>query len=376
MSEDPRVSGTSEMEREPAPPSSKSFAWVWSLVALIAVVALGTLAARTFYGERQLREHEFAGSTMGTTWSLKVVLPDGAPQEWIEAFRDTARSRLERVSALMSTWDPESELSRLNRSGDTTPQPVSPETFEVLSVGRDVGLRSGGALDVTVAPFVEAWGFGAGEPLDPPRRPDQAILAALAELVGPDRFDLDEASLSVTRRSAGVAFDVSAVAKGYGVDRVADGMIALGASAFAVEVGGEVRVGGSRPDGSAWRVAVEAPVADVRRLHRVIELRDDALATSGDYRNFFELDGFRYAHIVDPRTGRPVPWHGFSVTVIHEQAAHADAWATALSVLGPVEGLRLAEEHELAVLFVTREDGTLVEAASPAMRSRLEDTRP
>ncbi len=350
--------------------------WVWILLALVAVIALGTVTARQFYGERSLREHQFTGSTMGTTWSLRVVVPDGAPVAWIEAFRDTARSRLARVNALMSVWDTDSELSRLNRSTDTVSQPLSPETFEVLSVASDVGRHSEGALDVTVAPFVEAWGFGPGEPRDPPRRPSETSLQALANLVGPDRFDLDESSRTVRRHSADVTFDVSAVAKGYGVDLVADGMAALGASAFAVEVGGEVRVSGSKPDGSAWRVAVEAPVVGDRKFQRVIELRNGAVATSGDYRNFFDQDGVRYAHIIDPRTGHPVPWRGFSVTVVHTRAAYADAWATALSVLGPGEGLRVAEEQDLAVLFVTVEEGELVERASPEMRVRLGDVEP
>lgn len=350
-----------------------SLSWLWMLAGLVAVVALGTLAARTFYGERPLREHEFTGPTMGTTWHLRIVLPEGAPREWIEAFHDTTRVRLDRVNSLMSTWDPESELSRLNGAADTTAQPVSAETFEVLSVARDVGRLSGGALDVTVAPYVTAWGFGPGERDGAISRPREAQLQRLSGLVGPDRFRLHESERTVAKRSAGVVFDVSAVAKGYAVDLVAEGLEELGAVAYAIEVGGEVRVGGSKPDGSAWRVAVEAPLPQTRRVHRVLELRDEAVASSGDYRNYFDLDGVRYAHIIDPLTGRPVPWHGFSVTVLHERAARADAWATALSVLGPVEGLRVADAQELAVLFVVREDGELVERASRLMRARLRE---
>ena len=179
----------------------------------------------------------------------------------------------------------------------------------------------------------------------------------------------------MTKRSPGVVLDLSSVAKGYAVDLAAEGVTALGATAFAVEVGGEVRVSGTKPDGTAWRVAIEQPVADTRVVARVLELHGGAVATSGDYRSFFEADGVRFAHIIDPRTGRPVAGEGFSVTVLHERAAYADAWATALSVLGPDEGLRIAEQNELAVLFLFHENGDTVERASELMRAGLASAR-
>jgi thiamine biosynthesis lipoprotein len=331
------------------------------LLALAAVVALGTVAARTFYGDRPQRVHEMSGATMGTTWILKVSLPDGAPAAWVNAIGDTVQARLDRIEGLMSTWDSTSELSRFNRSSSTGPTPLASETIAVLALAAEIGERSGGALDVTVGPLVAAWGFGpadAGEPARPPR----AVLDSLRTLVGLDRLRVDVDRGTATKLDPGVVVDVSAVAKGYALDVAAEGVLRMGATDFALEVGGEARGQGSRPDGDPWRVAVEAPTPDARTIFRVLELRDEAIATSGDYRDFFEIDGIRYGHILDPRSGLPVRWQGYSVSVLHPEAARADAWATALSVLGPEEGFALAESLGIAALFVVQAEEGRYEA--------------
>jgi thiamine biosynthesis lipoprotein len=344
--------------------------WAWLLVALVVAVALGTLAQRTFYGGAPERVRHFAGATMGTSWSLKASLPEGAPQAWVEAVHDTIQAKLDRVEGLMSTWDTTTELSRFNRSRDTLPHTLSDETIEVLSVAVEVGRESGGALDVTVAPLLAAWGFGPGtEPLARP--PDPERLAALRRRVGLDRFRIDRRARTVAKSTADVVVDLSAVAKGYALDLAAAGVRRLGIADYALEVGGEVRAEGSRPDGAPWRAAVEAPIPGSRSVFRILELRGESVATSGDYRNFYVLDGVRYAHIIDPRTGAPVTWQGYSVTVVHREGVRADAWATALSVLGPEEGLRVAESKGLAVLFVTDVSGRLEARATRSMEARL-----
>ena len=347
--------------------------WIWLLLGLVAVVALGTVAQRTFYGDRPARLHQMSGATMGTTWSLKVSLPGGAPLPWLNAIRDTVQSRLDRVETLMSTWDSTSELSRFNRSRDTSAVALSTETMEVLAVAAEVGRASGGAFDVTVAPLVYSWGFGPGSPATG-GPPALSKLDSLRSLVGFDRILLDLQAGTAAKANPAVAVDLSAVAKGYAVDRAADGIARLGVTDFALEVGGEVRASGLRPDGAPWRVAVEAPLVGSRAILRVLEVRNEAVATSGDYRNFFDVEGTRYAHIIDPRTGRPVGWKGFSVTVLHSDAARADAWATALSVLGPHEGLVLAKAQGLAALFViTREDGSFEVLVTRSLQDRLID---
>ncbi|MDP2470905.1 MAG: FAD:protein FMN transferase [Candidatus Palauibacterales bacterium] len=343
-----------------------------SLLALAAVVALGTLAARFFYGERPHLTHTMGGATMGTTWSLKVSLPQGAPDEWVAAIGDTAQSKLDRIEHLMSTWDSTSELSRFNRSASTSPTPLSPETIEVLAIASEVGERSGGAFDVTVAPLVDAWGFG-------PRGREQAappssdMLSDLRSLVGLDRLRVDARAGTAAKADPRVVVDLSAIAKGYAMDRAAEGVQRMGATDFALEVGGEVRARGTKPDGSPWRVAVEAPTPGSRTVFHLIDLGNEAAATSGDYRNFYEMDGVRYGHIIDPRSGLPVRWKGYSVTVLHREAARADAWATALSVLGPEEGLRLADSLGLAALFVLpAANGGFVARPTAPMAGRLE----
>ena len=354
----------------PSPVTSRS--WVWLLLALALVVVLGTIAGRTFYGERPSELRQMGGATMGTTWTLKVVLPQGAPGAWVNAIGDTVQSRLDRIEGLMSTWDSTSELSRFNRSSTTEATTLSPETVAVLEIAAEVGERSGGAFDITVAPLVEAWGFGPG-PGDPPRPPTAATVDSLRPLVGLDRLEVDTRAGTATKADPGVVVDLSAIAKGYALDVAAEGVVRMGAAAFALEVGGEVRARGSRPDGTAWRVAVEAPTPGSRTIFRVLDLRDEAIATSGDYRNFHEIDGVRYSHLLDPRSGLPIPWQGFSVSVLHREAARADAWATALSVLGPDEGSSLADSLELAVLFVVQGEAGGYEARpTAAMAMRME----
>ena len=250
----------------------------------------------------------------------------------------------------MSTWDPESEISRFNRLPSTEPFPVTLEFADVVRQAEEVSRATGGAFDVTVAPLVSAWGFGArgvpGRPADP------AIVDSARARVGYERLHVAPDGSSLRKDDPRLEIDLSAIAKGYGVDRAAEGLAAIGLASFAIEVGGEVRARGRKPDGSSWSVGIEAPDPESRSIYRSVELDDASIATSGDYRNWYDTDGARFAHIVDPRTGRPVPWIGFSVTVVHASATRADAWSTGISVLGPEAGLELADLEDLAVLFV------------------------
>jgi thiamine biosynthesis lipoprotein len=221
-------------------------------------------------------------------------------------------------------------------------------------VARSVSELSGGALDVTVGPLVSAWGFGANGRESRSTPPD---LDRLRERVGYSLVQINLIDRSVTKANPRTVLDLSAVAKGYAVDRVTDALLALGFADFLVEVGGEVKARGTRSAGALWRVGIELPDALPHQVHRAIELRDAAMATSGDYRSFYLLDGARISHIVDPRSGRPIDHDLASVSVIHEEAVYADAWATALLVLGPQPGLELAEREGLGAYFIVREDG-------------------
>ncbi len=295
------------------------------------------------------------GPSMGTTWHATVV--GGAdPSRATMA----VQGALDAVDARMSTWKPESELSLLNRApaGD---HPVSPELGEVLAISFEINLLSGGAFDVTIAPIVDAWGFG---PDRPEAAPSAEQVQALRELVGPDKLAFSDDRRALVKSADGVRADLSAVAKGYGVDKAAQALLALGYTDLMVEVGGEVRAHGRNPDGQPWRIGVERPDGS-SAVEQVVALDTMSMATSGDYRNYRELDGQRVSHTIDARTGEPIR-HGLaSVSVLHPSCAWADAWATALNVLGPEAGPALATRLDLPALFIVRSPDGFRSIASP-----------
>jgi thiamine biosynthesis lipoprotein len=300
---------------------------------------------------------ELHGSTMGTTWSAKVVTPgsarsSGAPDPDPRQLQAAIEERLALVNSLMSTYDPESELSRFNRFASARPFDLSANTIEVFELAQEISALTDGAFDVTVGPLIAAWGFGAAA--EERHSPSASELAALRSRVGYQLLQLDPAAGQISKAHPEVVCDLSAIAKGYAVDQVADAISDLGYRDFLIEVGGELVGRGRRSDGDAWRVAIERPDALTRSVYAVVALEDAAMATSGDYRNFHESDGVRLSHLVDPRIGRPITHRLASVSVVDESAARADALATALSVLGPDEGYALAEREGIAAYFILR----------------------
>jgi thiamine biosynthesis lipoprotein len=317
---------------------------------------------------------EFRGTSMGTVYAVKVADADVSP-EARGAIERAIEDRLDRVDRLMSTYREDSELSRFNRLAANVSFAVSPETLEVFRVAREVSDLSGGAFDISVGPLVAAWGFGATDRVPAP--PSEAELAALRPHVGFERIAIDAGAGTLAKTHAGVVCDLSAVAKGYAVDLVAAALGNLGHDDFLVEVGGEVRASGFRLDGAAWRVAIERPDSELRGIHEVVPLRDIALATSGDYRNYYEVDGRRISHTIDPRTARPIEHALASVSVLHRDAVHADALATALNVLGPDAGYALAEREGLAAYFIVRgQDGRFTSRETPAFARARADAGP
>lgn len=332
--------------------------------------ALAVLAAVTVWRMESAsapRPYEISGLTMGTTYSVKVdaEVDVGARARLRAAVEET----LERIDRLMSTYDTSSELSRFNVYEGSDPFPVSGELIEVLTLAREISERSDGSFDVTVAPLVDAWGFGAGA--ERSGRPDAAALDALTARVGYARIDIDPDAGTVTKTHPKTVVDLSAIAKGYGVAAVAESLREQGFTSFLVEVGGELEAVGRRRDGRPWRVGIEAPDPSSRRVYATVDLVDQAIATSGDYRDFFEDDHGTYAHIIDPRTGWPIPFAGIAVSVVHSDAASADAWATALTVLGPEAGYELASSEGVAALFVTRSREGFGSRATPAFLRKV-----
>ena len=291
------------------------------------------------------------GETQGTTYQVKVVLTaGGAGPEGSGRIAEVVGARLADVDKKLSTYRPDSELSRFNAHADTTPFKVSPELLEVLEIARRVSEMSGGAFDLTVAPLVAAWGFGPGGRQQ--RQPAENELTALRERVGYRHIEIDRAASTLRKTRPDVVCDVNGVAQGYTVDKLAADLDALGFANYMVEVGGEVKVRGHNANGAPWRIGIEKPTPGVRAIGKVVPLTNRALSTSGDYRDFYEQAGVRVSHTVDPRTGRPVTHALASASVIHQSCAMADALCTALMVLGPEEGLDFALKHNLAARFV------------------------
>ncbi len=333
-----------------------------------AAQAIGALVAApivTGCGERAAPALlAFSGPTMAGRYSVKVAR---AGKMSDAAARALGRGLFQAVDAVdrgMSTYRPESELMRLNAHRAEAPLAVSPALAEVLGKAHAVSRASDGAFDVTIGAIVNAWGFG---PRGRGRLPRPDEIAALRERVSWAALMVDPRAGTVTKTRPEAFADLSGVAQGYGADRIAAELEARGLGDYLVEVSGEVRARGVNAEGAPWRIGIERPEGGARTVQFVVPLSNRSLATSGDYRNFFEQDGRRYSHEIDPATGAPVAHRLGSVSVVHSDCATADAWATALFVLGPQRGVRLAEAQDLAAYFIVRgPDGHFAEIQTGA----------
>lgn len=329
---------------------SHSREWLFCLLLLIFLAGC----------DRQPDLVQLAGDTMGTTWHVSyITLLPGLTQNQLQ---QGIEEQLERVNRSMSTYRNDSEISRFSALPPHTWFKPSPDFFSVLTAALDVGRKSEGAYDVTVKPLVDIWGFGPDGIIDAP--PDDHAIAEILGHVGQNNIRLDGETLSVMKLGD-LSLDFSSLAKGYAVDRVAQWLLDQGVERFLVEVGGEMRVSGLSGRGDPWRVAIEQPEASGRFVALTINLTDIAVATSGDYRNYFEADGRRYSHIIDPRNGYPVAHDLVSVTVVHPSCMIADAWATAFTVLGAERAMAVAQAQGLAVYFIRRVGDGFVDSHSP-----------
>ncbi len=306
--------------------------------------------------------HAFGGRTMGTTWSVRLVAGARLSRAPVLGAIEGA---LDEVVEQMSAWERESDLCRFNRADPGTWHALPDAFREVLACALEVAERSGGAFDPAAGALVDAWGFG---PRPHAGVPDADALARAHARGGWRRLAFDGAR---AHQPGGLALDLSAIAKGHAVDRVARRLAALGFESHLVEVGGELRGAGVKPDGQPWWVRLEEPDADAADATTLLALHGLSVATSGDYQRWFEHAGTRYSHTIDPRDGRPIR-HGLaSVTVIHADCMRADAWSTALGVLGPHEGLALAQQLGLAARFVARRGAGFEERTSAAFDRML-----
>ncbi len=330
----------------------------WQPTAGVALfVALLIIASGC---EAPAEYHHYHGATMGTQYRITANCP-------VDASAAVARE-LRVVNSDMSTYLVDSTISKFNRAPVGTWLPVSPSLIKVIQAAAELSKASGGAFDVTVGPLVNLWGFGPNVVRSPP--PDHEAIAQARSEVGYARLLVRQEPPGLSKTHE-LYVDLSAIAKGYGVDRLSEVLDDARCPDYLIDIGGEVRARGTNAAGEDWRIGIEVPDSNrLGSIQRVLSLSDEAVATSGDYRNFFEERGQRYSHTIDPRTGYPVTHDLASVTVIHESAMWADGYATALNVLGPERGLEFATDHELAALFVVRTENGFEERYTPAMRAR------
>lgn len=299
------------------------------------------------------------GPIMGTQY--RIVLECPAIKKSANEWRELLVTEMETVNQSMSTYINTSELSGFNQRVDAEWQAASADLLNVLLISKQIFETSEGALDPTVSPLVDAWGFGAGSKQELTRTiPSSADLVAIKDKIGFGKVIVDVANQQWRKQRVDIHVDLSAVAKGYAVDKVSEVLQKNGCQNHLVDIGGELKASGKKSQNASWRVGIEKPVLDSVRgsqLQQMIALDDVGLASSGDYRNYYEQNGRRYSHTIDPRTLAPINHTLASVTVIHEQTAVADAWATALMVLGS-KAQEIAEKFNLAAYFIFRDESS------------------
>ncbi|WP_099607600.1 FAD:protein FMN transferase [Vibrio coralliilyticus] len=325
---------------------------------LVAFASLLVLAGC----EKPVEQIHLSGPTMGTTYNIKYIESEGIPSP--EVLQKEVDRLLEEVNDQMSTYRKDSELSRFNQNQTSTPFEVSPQTATVVKEAIRLNGLTLGALDVTVGPLVNLWGFG------PEARPEvvptDEELAARKANTGIQHLTVEGNLL--TKDIPNLYVDLSTIAKGWGVDVVADYIQSQGIQNYMVEVGGEMRLKGVNREGVKWRIAIEKPSADERAVQEIIEPGDMAVATSGDYRIYFERDGVRYSHIINPQTGKPIRHKVVSVTVLDKSSMTADGLATGLMVLGEEQGMKIANENDIPVFMIVKTEDGFKEMASEAYK--------
>ena len=291
-----------------------------------------------------------SGSTMGTYYRVTVSARSHSIDR--ESLQLEIEKHLAAINNRMSTYQENSEVSRFNRHTAPDWFPVSLDTATVAAAALEVFQRSQGAFDITVGPLVNLWGFGSapGERTIPS---EESVQTGIAR-TGSQHLEVRSDPPALRKKRGDLQIDLSGIAKGFAVDVLAASLEETGFHHYLVDIGGEMRAKGEKGPGTPWKIGIENPSAQEKGVYEVITLQDRSIATSGDYRNYFEANDQRYSHEIDPKTGRPIDHTLASVSVLHASCMRADAWATALMVLGPQEGLALAEDLNLDTYFVVK----------------------
>lgn len=341
---------------------------VWIVVILATAYLVGQIGQQPTV--KSTGVDIFSGRTMGTSYQVRVVSKVAFADSPV--LHQQIETELKKVNQEMSTYISDSEVSLFNSSTSTDWFPVSRTTAEVVAKALELSQKSDGYYDITVMPLVNAWGFG------PAKREEKAVppeqLKTLLEMVGYTKLEVRLDPPAIKKSIPNLQIDLSSIAKGHGVDRVAAVLVKAGFADYFVEIGGEVRTGGKRADGDPWKVGIETPTEQQRDIQSILPLSDASLATSGDYRNAFVDGGVRYSHTIDPKTGQPVQHNLASASVVANNCAEADAWATVMMAVGPDRAIQIANANKLDVLLIVRQPEKFELIASETFRQRHPDT--
>lgn len=340
------------------------------VVVFLLIVFTGTACQtdQTASVAEILNKQQIQGPTMGTSYHITIC---SQPADKVDAalLKREVDRLLQNLNAQMSTYIKTSEISRFNQSQSDQWFEVSPAVLEVVETGLNLSKESAGAFDMTIGPLVNLWHFGP----DPGKKtlPEPSQIDAARKKVSYQHINLQQDRPALKKMIPNVYLDLSAIAKGYAVDIVAEYLDSKSIENYLVEIGGEMRARGSNQKQVPWKVGIEKPISETRKIQKVVPLSNLSMATSGNYRNFFEVNGKTYSHTIDPRTGYPVEHTLASVTVVGETCMNCDALATCLMVLGPDEGYNWARERKIAAFFIVKEGNGFTERYSPRWQQLL-----
>jgi len=304
---------------------------------------------------------------MGTTYTIKLNIPEKKIDR--PMISTEINHRLDKINSQVSTYMETSALSLFNQSNTQDWEVIPPDLYTVIEEALRIYRLSYHAFDVTIGPVVNLWGFGPKARSD--IVPEESAIKEALDKVGSQHVHLRKEPYAIKKDKPNLYIDLSAIAKGYAVDVIADYLDELNINNYMVEIGGEIKTRGINSDTKFWHIGIEKPLDDQRSVQTVITLNNTGMATSGDYRNYFEENGIRYSHTIDPSTGKPITHKLASVTVLHPSAMTADAMATALLVLGPERGPKLALKQNLAALFIVRDKENFIEIITPEFKDAV-----
>ena len=336
--------------------------------SLINVVILIIISLLIFSCSQEKNYNaKLSGNTMGTFYFIEVI--DVPIKLKIKTIQSEIDDTLMRVNKILSNWDKNSEISKINKIGINSTIKISEELNEVFKTAIEINTKSNGFFDLTLDPIIELWGFGYDSKQLETIPTDEQIKKSLSS-VGQKKFlKLDFNKNELTKKIKNLKINLSSIGKGYGIDIIGKKLDQLGIKNYIINIGGDILTKGYNSKKKDWVIGVENPNIKEKLIKEIVNITDKGLATSGDYKNFFTKNGIKYSHIINPKTGKPITHSTKSVTVIHENSLKADGWATAFLSIGSLEGLKIAEKEKIAVMFIDKIDNNLTKFKSTEFKN-------